>query len=47
MYTIQCGIQCYKVAIRYIQRSMAYTVLGEVIIMQTVKRGTKGKSFFF
>ena len=35
MYTIQCGIQCYKVAIRYIQCSIAYTVLGEV--MQIVK----------
>ena len=36
-------IQCYKVAIRYIQY-IAYTVLGE--IMQIVKRGTKGKRFF-
>ena len=45
MYTIQCGIQCYKVAIRYIKCSMAYTVLGEV--MQIVKRGTKGKRVFF
>ena len=44
MYTIQCVIQCYKVAIRYIQCSMAYTVLGEV--MQIVKRGVCVCVFF-
>ena len=38
------SFQCYKVAIRYIQYNIAYTVLGEVI-MQIVKRGTKSKSF--
>ena len=42
---LKCRIQCYKVAIRYIEYiAYWYTVLGEV--MQIVKRGTKGKRGF-
>ena len=43
MYSKSCGIQCYKVAVRYVQYT-AYTVLIEM--MQIVKSGTKGKRVF-